>query len=98
MPKLSKKQIRKGLDAMSLDDLETLAKAMRKPSRPVRPISDRQFSRIEEAISFLLLARSAVWFAECPNTVKKIQSAIKSAKGALAHAERRRMHTPERNR
>lgn len=60
--------------------------------RKLRPATPRQHQRLKDALEYLREARKCVADAECPSTLKKVQSAIKSAEGAERHMLRRRQY------
>jgi len=47
----------------------------------------QKLRNIDFAIQHLKLARNALAAADCPKTLAKVRSAIKSAEGAMRHAE-----------
>lgn len=59
----------------------------------IRPITKEQRAALLSGIYFLKMARARFLTANCPSTLKKVRSAIKSAEGADRHAERRQMHS-----
>lgn len=60
--------------------------------RTLRPATPRQHGRLKDAIAYLREARKCVADADCPSTLKKLRSALKSAEGAERHMIRRRHH------
>ena len=58
--------------------------------RKLRSATPRQHGRLKDAILYLREARKCLRDADCPSTLKKVQSAIKSADGANRHMQARR--------
>jgi hypothetical protein len=52
---------------------------------------------VDEAIRLLHVARAYLIRAKCPQTLRKVRSAIKSAEGARRHIERRVQATETRD-
>jgi len=55
----------------------------------LRPITFAQKSALADCVDWLASARWAAQFADCPKLATKIRSALKSARGAWRHAQRR---------
>lgn len=55
-------------------------------SKKIRKTENRHIEMIEQALACLAAAREYLKLAECPATLKKVRSAIKSADGARRHA------------
>lgn len=64
--------------------------------RKLRPATPRHGRRLLDAEMYLHEARKCLIDADCPGTLKKVRSAIKSAEGAKRHMERRRRLSEER--
>lgn len=58
-------------------------------TRKLKPATPRQRQRLKEALLFLVEARKCVVDADCPATLRKVRSALKSAEGAARHMDRR---------
>lgn len=57
-------------------------------TRKLRDVSDLDLMRLDGVLMHLKTALDRARFAKATQTVKKIKSAIKSAEGAVRHAER----------
>ncbi|MEQ9135740.1 MAG: hypothetical protein RLO51_11065 [Thalassobaculum sp.] len=57
--------------------------------RRLRPATPDQQSQLHAALTALQTARDKIRGADCPNTLKKIRRALKSAEGAERHMRRR---------
>lgn len=55
----------------------------------MRPAEYYQVTSCKEAIDYLRNARFYLKHADCPKTLARVRSALKSAEGALRHAHRR---------
>ena len=61
----------------------------------MKPATEDQLQRLAQALRMLRTARNYFALADCPATLAKVRSAIKSAEGAERHMARRRQHTKE---
>jgi hypothetical protein len=61
----------------------------------IKPATPRQHRRLKDAIEYLREARKCLADAECPLSLKKVRSALKSAEGAERHMRHRRRRTME---
>ena len=57
--------------------------------RRLRPATQEQHVDLKEAVSALRTARDRMRGADCPNALRKIRGALKSAEGAERHMRRR---------
>jgi hypothetical protein len=58
-------------------------------ARTIRPAKPDDGTHLEQVMLCLKVARHHARLAECPATLRKIRSAIKSAEGAKRHMARR---------
>lgn len=57
--------------------------------RTLRPATPAAHAHLKTTLTALRTARASAAKAECPQTLKKIRSALKSAEGAERHMTRR---------
>lgn len=57
--------------------------------RRLRPATPEHQAQLLAALAALQTARDQIRGADCPNTLKKIRRALKSAEGAQRHMRRR---------
>lgn len=86
--------LRRRLPACGLNCSPQRSEEINKPRnvRQLAPATARHEINLGIAIARLKDARDYAKLAQCPATLKKIRSAIKSAEGARRHMSRRRAH------